>query len=317
MFNKLIQFSIKQRLLVIVATIFMGIWGAYNFLILPIDAVPDITNVQVQINTEAPGFTPLEVEQRITFPVETVIAGLPKLKNTRSLSRYGLSQVTAIFEDGTDIYFARQLISSRLQGVKEVLPENTEPLIGPIATGLGEIFMWSVERQDNSSNKNQEPSSLMELREVQDWIIRPQLFNVPGVTEVNSIGGYVKQYQVAPDPMKMIAFGVNFRDLMEALIKNNSNTGAGYIERQGEQYLIRSPGQVKGLQDIRKILLGSHDGVPIYVKDVAEVKLGKDLRTGAATINGKEAVLGTVFMLKGENSRSVSLRVAEKMKEIN
>ena len=317
MFNKLIQFSIKQRLLVIVATIFMGIWGAYNFLILPIDAVPDITNVQVQINTEAPGFTPLEVEQRITFPVETIIAGLPKLKNTRSLSRYGLSQVTAIFEDGTDIYFARQLISSRLQGVKEVLPENIEPLIGPIATGLGEIFMWSVERQDNSSNKNQEPSSLMELREVQDWIIRPQLFNVPGVTEVNSIGGYVKQYQVAPDPMKMIAFGVNFRDLMEALIKNNSNTGAGYIERQGEQYLIRSPGQVKGLQDIRKILLGSHDGVPIYVKDVAEVKLGKDLRTGAATINGKETVLGTVFMLKGENSRSVSLRVAEKMKEIN
>jgi len=317
MFNKLIQFSIKQRLLVIVATIFMGIWGAYNFLILPIDAVPDITNVQVQINTEAPGFTPLEVEQRITFPVETIIAGLPKLKNTRSLSRYGLSQVTAIFEDGTDIYFARQLISSRLQGVKEVLPENTEPLIGPIATGLGEIFMWSVERQDNSSNKNQEPSSLMELREVQDWIIRPQLFNVPGVTEVNSIGGYVKKYQVAPDPMKMIAFGVNFRDLMEALIKNNSNTGAGYIERQGEQYLIRSPGQVKGLQDIRKILLGSHDGVPIYVKDVAEVKLGKDLRTGAATLNGKEAVLGTVFMLKGENSRSVSLRVAEKMKEIN
>ena len=317
MFNKLIQFSIKQRLLVIVATIFMGIWGAYNFLILPIDAVPDITNVQVQINTEAPGFTPLEVEQRITFPVETIIAGLPKLKNTRSLSRYGLSQVTAIFEDGTDIYFARQLISSRLQGVKEVLPENIEPLIGPIATGLGEIFMWSVERQDNSSNKNQEPSSLMELREVQDWIIRPQLFNVPGVTEVNSIGGYVKKYQVAPDPMKMIAFGVNFRDLMEALIKNNSNTGAGYIERQGEQYLIRSPGQVKGLQDIRKILLGSHDGVPIYVKDVAEVKLGKDLRTGAATINGKETVLGTVFMLKGENSRSVSLRVAEKMKEIN
>jgi len=317
MFNKLIQFSIKQRLLVIAATIFMGILGAYNFLILPIDAVPDITNVQVQINTEAPGFTPLEVEQRITFPVETVIAGLPKLKNTRSLSRYGLSQVTAIFEDGTDIYFARQLISSRLQGVKEVLPENTESLIGPIATGLGEIFMWSVERQDNSSNKNQEPSSLMELREVQDWIIRPQLFNVPGVTEVNSIGGYVKQYQVAPDPMKMIAFGVNFRDLMEALIKNNSNTGAGYIERQGEQYLIRSPGQVKGLQDIRKILLGSHDGVPIYVKDVAEVKLGKDLRTGAATLNGKEAVLGTVFMLKGENSRSVSLRVAEKMKEIN
>ena len=317
MFKKLIQFSIKKRLLVITATIFMGVWGAYNFSILPIDAVPDITNVQVQINTEVPGFTPLEVEQRITFPVETVIAGLPKLKNTRSLSRYGLSQVTAIFEDGTDIYFARQLISSRLQAVKEILPENTEPLIGPIATGLGEIFMWSVERQDNSSNKNQEIPSLMELREVQDWIIRPQLFNVPGVTEVNSIGGYVKQFQVAPDPRKMIAFGVSFHDLMEALSKNNSNTGAGYIEHQGEQYLVRSPGQVKNLKDIRQIVLGSHDGVPVYIKDVAEVKLGTDLRTGAAVLNGKETVLGTVFMLKGENSRSVSLRVAKKMKEIN
>jgi len=317
MFKKLILFSIKQRLLVIAATIFMAIFGAYNFLILPIDAVPDITNVQVQVNTEAPGFTPLEVEQRITFPVETVIAGLPKLKNTRSLSRYGLSQVTAIFEDGTDIYFARQLISSRLQAVKESLPENIEPLIGPIATGLGEIFMWSVERQDHSSNINQDPFSLMELREVQDWIIRPQLFNVPGVTEVNSVGGYVKQYQVAPDPRKMIAFGISFRNLMEALSKNNSNTGAGYIERQGEQYLIRSPGQVKDLKDIRQIVLGSHDGIPIYVKDVAEVKLGTDLRTGAATLNGRETVVGTVFMLKGENSRSVSLRVAEKMKEIN
>ena len=317
MFSKLIQFSIKQRLLVIASSVFMGIWGAYNFLILPIDAVPDITNVQVQINTEAPGFTPLEVEQRITFPVETVIAGLPKLKNTRSLSRYGLSQVTAIFEDGTDIYFARQLINSRLQGIKEILPKNTESIIGPIATGLGEIFMWSVERQDHSSSKNQEPSSLMELREIQDWIIRPQLFNVPGVTEVNSVGGYIRQYQVAPDPGKMIAFGINFRDLMEALSKNNSNIGAGYIEQRGEQYLIRSPGQVKNLEDIRKIVLGSHDGVPIHIKDVAEVKFGKDLRTGAATLNGKEAILGTVFMLKGENSRSVSLKVAEKMKEIN
>ena len=202
MFNKLIQFSIKQRLLVIITTVAMAAVGIHSFLILPIDAVPDITNIQVQINTEAPGFTPLEVEQRITFPVETVIAGLPKLKNTRSLSRYGLSQVTAIFEDDTDVYFARQLISARLQEVKESLPPGTEPIMGPIATGLGEIFMWSVERENHFSDTNQEPSSLMELREIQDWVIRPQLLNVPGVTEVNSIGGYVKQYQVAPDPGK-------------------------------------------------------------------------------------------------------------------
>tara|TARA_B100000959_G_scaffold21178_2_gene20393 strand:+ start:133 stop:3291 length:3159 start_codon:yes stop_codon:yes gene_type:complete len=317
MLNTCTQFSIKQRLFVIVTTIGMAAVGVYNFLILPIDAVPDITNVQVQINTEAPGFTPLEVEQRITFPVETAIAGIPKLSHTRSLSRYGLSQVTAIFEDDTDIYFARQLISTRLQEAKEILPAGTNPTMGPIATGLGEIFMWSVEREDQPSGVDQEPSSLMELRAVQDWIIRPQLLNVPGVTEVNSIGGYTKQYHVAPDPEKLIAFGINFREVMEALSKNNANAGAGYIERQGEQYLIRSPGQVSSLEDIRRIVLGTHNGAPIYVQDVAEVELGKELRTGAATLNGMEAVLGTVFMLKGENSRAVSLSVAERMKEIN
>ena len=317
MLNTCTQFSIKQRLFVIVTTIGMAAVGGYNFLILPIDAVPDITNVQVQINTEAPGFTPLEVEQRITFPVETAIAGIPKLSHTRSLSRYGLSQVTAIFEDDTDIYFARQLISTRLQEAKEILPAGTNPTMGPIATGLGEIFMWSVEREDQPSGVDQEPSSLMELRAVQDWIIRPQLLNVPGVTEVNSIGGYTKQYHVAPDPEKLIAFGINFREVMEALSKNNANAGAGYIERQGEQYLIRSPGQVSSLEDIRRIVLGTHNGAPIYVQDVAEVELGKELRTGAATLNGMEIVLGTVFMLKGENSRAVSLSVAERMKEIN
>lgn len=317
MLDKLIQFSIKQRLFVIVATIGMAGVGAYNFLILPIDAVPDITNVQVQINTEAPGFTPLEVEQRITFPVETAIAGIPKLSHTRSLSRYGLSQVTVIFEDGTDIYFARQLISTRLQEVKEILPSGADPIMGPIATGLGEIFLWSVENENPSLKADQEASSLMELKAVQDWIIRPQLLNVPGVTAVNSIGGYAKQYHVAPDPEKLIAFGITFRDVLAALGKNNANVGAGYIEHQGEQYLVRTPGQVSGLEDIRRIVLGTHAGVPIYVQDVAQVHLGKELRTGAATLNGRETVLGTVFMLKGENSRTVSLAVAERMKTIN
>ncbi len=317
MLNTLLQFSIRQRLFVIIATIGMAAVGAYNFLILPIDAVPDITNVQVQINTEAPGFTPLEAEQRITFPVETAIAGIPNLRHTRSISRYGLSQVTAIFEDGTDIYFARQLIGSRLQEVKEVLPTGTDPIMGPISTGLGEIFMWSVENENHLSISGQEPTALMELRAIQDWIIRPQLLNVPGVTEVNSIGGYTKQYLVAPDPEKLIAFGITFRDVMESLSKNNANVGAGYIEHQGQQYLIRSPGQVSSLEDIRRIVLRTHDGVPVYIKDVAEVKLGKELRTGAATLNGKEAVLGTVFMLKGENSRAVSLNVAKRVKEIN
>ncbi len=313
MLKTIITFSIRQRVFVIIAALALVALGGYNFSILPIDAVPDVTNVQVQINTEASGFTPLEVEQRITFPIETTLAGIPRLKHTRSISRYGLSQVTVIFEDGTDIYFARQLINTKIQEVKSHLPENVEPVMGPIATGLGEIFMWSVEAE-KGAEKTYSPT---ELRTIQDWIIKPQLMNIPGVTEVNSIGGYVKNFQVSPDPQKLIAYGFSFREVIEAMSRNNSNIGAGYIEHSGQQYLVRTPGQVSGLEDIRNIVIGSHQGVPIYIKDVAEVSLGKDLRTGAATKNGEEVVLGTVFMLKGENSRSVSLRVAEKMKAIN
>ena len=317
MLESILNISIRQRLFVILATLGMAVLGAYNFQILPIDAVPDITNVQVQINSEAPGFTPAEVERRITFPVETAIAGLPKMSSTRSLSRYGLSQVTVIFEDGTDIYFARQLLSSRLQEVKSKLPAGIEPILGPIATGLGEIFMWTVDQVDGYAKPDGSSYSPTELRSIQDWIIRPQLRNVPGVTEVNSTGGYVKQFHVTPHPDKLIAYGLGFQDVMEALAKNNDNVGAGYIEHQGEQYLIRTPGQVSGIKEIRQIIVGSHRGVPLYIGDVAEVNLGKELRTGAATQNGKEVVLGTVFMLKGENSRTVALRVSEKMQEIN
>ncbi len=313
MLKTIITFSIRQRFFVIVAALALIALGSYNLNILPIDAVPDVTNIQVQVNTEAPGFTPLEVEQRITFPIETTLAGIPRLKHTRSVSRYGLSQVTVIFEDGTDIYFARQLINSKLQEVKSHLPENVEPVMGPIATGLGEIFMWSVEAEEGAE-KSYSPS---ELRTIQDWIIKPQLMNIPGVTEVNSIGGYVKNFQVSPDPQKLIAYGFSFRNVIEALSRNNSNIGAGYIEHSGQQYLVRTPGQVSGLEDIENIVIGSHQGVPIYIKDVAEVSLGKELRSGAATKDGGEVVLGTVFMLKGENSRTVSLRVAEKMKSIN
>jgi heavy metal efflux system protein len=315
MLEGILKFSIKQRAFVILGVLIMAGFGAYNFQILPIDAVPDITNVQVQINTEAPSYTPLEVEKRITFPIETAIAGIPKLSYTRSISRYGLSQVTVVFEDGTDIYFARQMINIRLQEMKSNLPTGLKPIMGPIATGLGEIFMWTVE-QDHSVKQSKTYSST-ELRTVQDWVIRPQLRNVKGVAEVNSLGGYTKQYQVAPIPEKLMAYGVTFRSIMEALMENNANMGAGYIERNGEQYLIRTPGQVEGLDDIGEIVVGSHLGIPIYIKNVAEVSLGKDLRTGAATKDGKEVILGTVFMLKGENSRTVSLRVSEKLKEIN
>jgi cobalt-zinc-cadmium resistance protein CzcA len=246
--------------------------------------------------------------------VETALAGIPSLNYTRSLSRYGLSQVTVVFEDDTDIHFGRQLINTRIQEIKGQLPPGVEPIMGPIATGLGEIFMWTVEA---AGGPGAPPVSSTELRTIQDWIIKPQLRTLTGVAEVNSIGGYVKQFHVTPDPEKLISYGIDFPTVLGALMKNNSNAGAGYIEHVGEQYLIRSPGQVSGLDDIRTIVVGVHKGVPIHIGDVAEVLLGKELRTGAATRNGEETVLGTVFMLQGENSRTVAERVEEKMAEIN
>ena len=317
MLERIISFSIRQRWLVLLVTLGVAALGVYNFSRLPIDAVPDITNVQVQINTEAPGYSPLEAEQRITFPIETAMAGLPNLDYTRSLSRYGLSQVTVVFKDGTDIYWGRTLINERIQEVKGKLPPGLEPSLGPIATGLGEIYMFTVEAQAGARKPDGGEYTPTDLRTVQDWVIRPQLRNIPGVIEVNTIGGYDKQYHVTPYPDKLRAYGLSLRDVMEALARNNANVGAGYIERSGEQYLIRTPGQVATLEDIRDIVVSHRDGVPIHVDDVADVLLGKELRTGAAAENGQEVVLGTVFMLMGENSRTVALRVDEKMKDVN
>ena len=317
MLERILKFSIHHRWVVLMATLAVAVLGMYNYQKVPIDAVPDITNVQVQINTEASGYSPFEVEQRITFPIETSIAGLPGLLETRSLSRYGLSQVTVIFQDGTDIYFARQLINERIQEIKGKLPPAIEPIMGPIATGLGEIFMWTVEPKIGALKQDGTPFTSTDLRTIQDWVVRPQLRNIPGVTDVNTIGGYEKQYHVTPYPDKLIAYGLSFHDVLQALARNNANVGAGYIEHSGEQYLIRAPGQVADIENIQQIIIGNYKGVPIYIKDVAEVLLGKELRTGAATENGEEVVLGTVFMLMGENSRTVSRRVADKMVEVN
>ncbi len=317
MFERILKFSIAQRWTVLLLVVGMAALGVYNYQRLPIDAVPDITNVQVQINTEAPGYSPLEAEQRITFPIETVMAGLPDLENTRSVSRYGLSQVTVIFKDGTDIYFARQLVNQRIQEAKGRLPAGIEPTMGPIATGLGEIFMWTVESVPGAKKPNGAAYTPTDLREVQDWIIKPQLRTVKGVTEVNSVGGYVKQFHVTPDPAKLVEYGLSLRDLVAALEQNNANIGAGYIEKSGEQYLVRAPGQVANLDEIRNIVIGSRSGVPVRIANVAEVLMGKELRNGAATENGQEVVLGTVFMLIGENSRTVSQAVAKKLEEIN
>ena len=316
MLERIVSFSIHQRWLILIATAATVVLGIFNYQRLTIDAVPDITNVQVQINTEASGYSPLEVEQRVTFPIETAMGGLPHLEYTRSISRYGLSQVTIIFKDGTDIYFARQLVNERIQEAKSKLPPGIEPSPGPITTGLGEIYMFNVEAEAGARSAEGDEITPTDLRTVQDWIIKPQLRNVPGVIDVNSIGGFVKQYHVTPHPDRLRAYGLTFRDLMTALSDNNSNIGAGYIERNGEQYLIRSPGQVAGIEDIANIVVGNRDGVPLHIHDVAEVFLGEELRNGGATKNGTEVVLGTVFMLFGENSRTVSERVHAKMAEI-
>ena len=317
MFEKLIRFSIEQRWLVLLAALAMAALGVFSYQKLPIDAVPDITNVQVQINTQTPGYSPLETEQRVTYPIETVMAGLPNLEQTRSLSRYGLSQVTVIFKDGTDIYFARQLVNERIQEARDKLPGGITPALGPISTGLGEIYLWTVETKDGAKKPDGSPYTATDLREIQDWIIKPQLRNVPGVTEINSIGGFAKEYQIAPIPERLASLGVTMQDVVTALDRNNGNVGAGYIEKRGEQYLVRAPGQVKSLEDIGDVILRSANGVPVRIRDVAEVGIGRELRTGAATDNGREVVLGTVFMLIGENSRTVSQAVSEKMVEVN
>jgi len=313
MFERIIHFCIAQRWLVMLAVAGMAALGAWNFTRLPVDAVVDISNVQAVINTEAPGYSPLETEQRITYPIERVMAGLPGLQQTRSLSRYGLSQVTVIFREGTDIHFARQLVNQRLQEARDQLPRGVTPSMGPISTGLGEIYLWTVEARPGAKKPDGTPYTPTDLREIQDWVIKPQLRNVAGVAEVNSIGGFERQYVVAPDLERLGAHGLGLADLVAALEKNNGNQGAGYIERRGEQVLVRAPGQVRSIDDIGDILVGPG----VRVRDVAQVETGRELRTGAATENGREVVLGTVFMLMGENSRSVSRAVDRQMAAIN
>ncbi|QHC91870.1 efflux RND transporter permease subunit [Pseudomonas chlororaphis] len=317
MFERIIQFAIEQRIIVLLAVLLMAAVGVGSYQKLPIDAVPDITNVQVQVNASMPGYSPLETEQRITYPVEVAMAGLPGLEQTRSTSRSGLSQVTVIFKEGTDLYFARQLVNERLQVAREQLPEGVEASMGPISTGLGEIFFWTVEAEPGALKEDGTAYTPTDLRVIQDWVIAPQLRNVPGVAEINTIGGFAKLYQIAPDPRRLAAYNLTLGDLMTALERNNANVGAGYIERNGQQLLIRAPGQVKSIEDIANIVINTVDGTPIRISNVATVDIGRELRTGAATENGREVVLGTVFMLVGENSRTVSRVVAEKLAEIN
>ncbi|GAB3331680.1 efflux RND transporter permease subunit [Marilutibacter aestuarii] len=311
----IIRFAIRRRGLVLAATLALVALGAWSLARLPIDATPDITNVQVQVNTEAAGYSPLEVEQRVTFPVETALAGLPGLDYTRSLSRYGLSQVTVVFEDGTDLYFARQQVNERLQQLGSQLPPGLDPAMGPMATGLGEIFMYTVDAEPGARKPDGSTWTATDLRTLQDWVIRPQLRNLPGVTEVDTIGGHERQVHVTPDPARLVAFDLGLDDVRRAIGLNNRNVGAGYIERNGQQFLVRVPGQVgagdsPALEEIGAIVLDRRDGVPIRIRDVAEVGEGLELRSGAASQDGHEVVLGTVVMRVGANSREVARDVA-------
>jgi heavy metal efflux system protein len=310
MLNRIVDFSLRQRWVILGATLLLAALGAWNYQRLPIDAVPDITNVQVQINTEASGYSPLEAEQRVTFPIENALAGLPHLEHTRSISRYGLSQVTAVFEDGTDIHFARQLIGERVNEVRSQLPAGLEPTLGPIATGLGEIFMYTVTADPGSKH------TPTDLRTAQDWIIRPQLRQTRGVVEVNTIGGFEKAIVVAPVPAKLLAYDLTLRDLLSAIADNNENVGAGYIERSGSQYLIRSAGQLASIEELRNIVVAKRAGASVRLAQVAEVQDGHELRAGAATQDGQEIVLGTVFMLVGENSRTVARATAGRLEAV-
>lgn len=316
LFDRIIQFSIRNAIWVLLFVVaWIGI-GIYSYQKLTIDAVPDITNVQVQINSQANGFTALEVEQRITYPIENAMSGMSNLEQTRSISRYGLSQVTIIFKDGTDIYWARQLINQRLQEAKSALPEAVEPQMSPISTGLGEIYQWVIKAQPNAKKPDGTPYTAMDLREIQDWIVRPQLQRVEGVAEVNSIGGYEKTYIVAPDLTRLQQIQISVAELEQALQDNNANRGAGFIEDNGQQLTVRVPGLLSSVQDIENVSISTKNGLPIRVSDVASVSIGHDLRTGGATYNGEETVLGTAMMMMGENSKAVAQAVDQKVQVI-
>ncbi|MDI3377910.1 CusA/CzcA family heavy metal efflux RND transporter [Acinetobacter sp. V89_7] len=316
LFDRLIQFAIQNAIWVL---LFMVAWigiGIYSYKNLAIDAVPDITNVQVQINSQANGFTATEVEQRITYPIENAMAGLPSMEQTRSISRYGLSQVTIIFKDGTDIYWARQLINQRLQEAKSALPASVDPQMSPISTGLGEIYQWVIKAEPQAKKPDGSSYTAMDLREIQDWIVRPQLQRVPGVAEINSIGGYNKTYIVSPDLNRLQQLNLSLTTLQQALTDNNENRGAGFIEDNGQQLTVRVPGMLSSIQDIENVTLETKSGLPIRVSDVAKISIGHDLRTGGATYNGEETVLGIAMMMMGENSKTVAQALDTKVAQI-
>lgn len=340
MIERLLDASIRFRWGVVILTLIISAYGLSELMKLPIDAVPDITNKQVQINTVEPNLGPLDIERLVTFPVETAMAGIPGLESSRSISRNGFSQVTVIFEDHTDLYFARQQVAERLNQAKGTLPEGVEPQMGPVSTGLGEVLMYTVDFAKPGSKAapkvagkpgfqpdgsymtpsgeilTDEVAKLGYLRTVQDWVIRPQLKTVSGVAGIDSIGGYEKQFVVQPDAAKLSTYGISFSELAEALERANISVGANFVERGGEAFLVRADGRIRSVDEIGRATVASRGGVPVAVRDVATVKIGGELRTGSASENGKEIVVGTALMLADGNSRVVASAVADRLEEV-
>ena len=309
MINKIISFSIRQRLFIILGIIALIIGGITAALKLPIDAVPDITTNQVQIFTVAPALAPQEIERLVSYPIEIAMQNLPDIEEVRSVSKFGLSVVTVIFKDNVETYFGRQIVFEKLQEAKGDLPPGlSEPELGPVTTGLGEIYQYEVLGEGYSP---------MDLRTIQDWIIKRQLAGTPGLAEVNTFGGELKQYQLLIDPQKLLKFNISIRDVIEAVSNNNANAPGAYIEHKQEQYVVVGEGIAKSMSDIESIIIKSTDGSPVFVRNVAEVKEGAAIRQGAVTLNGKaEIVSGITMMLKGENARIVTERVKERVAEI-
>eukprot|EP00257_Ricinus_communis_P023995 XP_015584128.1 uncharacterized protein LOC8272793 [Ricinus communis] len=338
--NSILRFAVHFRWMIIFLTAILAGVGAWQLNLLPIDVTPDITNKQVQINTVIPTLTPVEVEKRVTYPIETAIAGLNGVENFRSFSRNGFSQVTVIFKESANLYFMRQQIAERLTLARANLPAGAEPIMGPVSTGLGEVFHYSVEFEfpdgknalkvdgkpgwqtdgsfltDEGQRLYDRISQLAYLRTVQDWIIRPQLRTTAGVADVDSLGGYVKQYVVEPEPNKLAVYGISIKELGQALEENNTSAGGNYIQRSGESYLVRADGRIKTIEEISHAVVTTRQGVPISVGQLAKVSIGGELRTGAASRNGYETVVGSALMLVGANSRTVAGAVGDKLKEI-
>ncbi|HNA97561.1 MAG TPA: efflux RND transporter permease subunit, partial [Chitinophagaceae bacterium] len=314
MLNSIIHFSIRNKLIVGLMTLALISWGVWSAGKLPLDAVPDITNNQVQIITLAPTLAAQETEQLITYPIEQSLANLPDLEEMRSISRFGLSVITVVFQDDIDIYFARQLINEKLKEAEENIPKGLgTPEMAPVSTGLGEIYQYIIHPKKGAENKY----SAMDLRTMQDWIVARQLYGTPGVAEVNSFGGLLKQYEVSVNPNKLKGMNVTIAEIFSALQKNNENTGGAYIDKKPNAYFIRGIGLIHSMEDVNNIVIKKVSNIPVLIRDVAEVKLGNAVRYGSVTYNGeKEVVGGIVMMLKGGNSAAVVERVKQKIETI-